>query len=159
MIEAWLDTGVLIFVAQSLHSISVYQWSQWGQYGQCSRYCGGGVQHRQRTCSGKHVYGNVGNSNRQCYGPSSSQKRCNQQSCTGRKSFRIQIHFQRSEPSQIVPFLCHDSGVISICPSTMSRHSMIFHKQTNWVIASYIMLSKWGRLLYWYSRVWRTKTR
>ena len=70
---------------QNTWSPVVYEWGQWGQYGSCSRRCGGGVQYRQRLCVRRQLYGYGGNrGNQQCYGPSSSQRRCNLQCCPGK---------------------------------------------------------------------------
>ena len=79
----WDTFSLLFTLLTSCTSFFVaYAWSQWGYYGQCSKPCGGGVQYRTRTCERTQHYGyRSGSHSTQCYGPSSSQRRCNLQCC------------------------------------------------------------------------------
>nr|XP_058953113.1 coadhesin-like [Pocillopora verrucosa] len=52
-------------------------WSPWSRYGRCSKSCGGGSQHRTRTCNDPPP----ANGGARCRGPSKQTRRCNSHPC------------------------------------------------------------------------------
>lgn len=52
-------------------------WSEWGAWSECSVPCGGGVQHRERTCDNPRPSGTGAN----CQGPSKEERECNIHHC------------------------------------------------------------------------------
>ena len=54
-------------------------WSPWSRYGRCSKSCGGGSQHRTRTCNDPPP----ANGGARCRGPSKQARRCNSHPCKG----------------------------------------------------------------------------
>ena len=52
-------------------------WSEWSDWSECSRQCGGGRQHRTRTCDG------AGYRPSDCDGPTLMERACNLQPCKG----------------------------------------------------------------------------
>ncbi|XP_068696389.1 coadhesin-like [Montipora foliosa] len=52
-------------------------WSPWGAFGPCSKRCGGGMQHRSRSCDNPHP----SNGGKNCVGPSHQSNACNTHSC------------------------------------------------------------------------------
>eukprot|EP00118_Oscarella_pearsei_P019289 m.204058 g.204058 ORF g.204058 m.204058 type:complete len:1067 (+) comp39639_c0_seq21:179-3379(+) len=54
-------------------------WSGWGFFSQCSRSCGGGIQHQSRTCTNpRPIHGG-----KNCSGDSQSYQLCNKMPCPG----------------------------------------------------------------------------
>lgn len=54
------------------------QWSKWSEWSDCDVKCGGGVRHRNRTCSAPPPK----NGGRDCEGMIRQTQTCNSQSCT-----------------------------------------------------------------------------
>ncbi|XP_061173323.1 SCO-spondin-like [Saccostrea echinata] len=51
-------------------------WGSWSHYSQCSVTCGGGTQIRTRTCTHRHVHGEVS-----CLGLANETRKCSEQHC------------------------------------------------------------------------------
>lgn len=71
------------------------RWSNWSGFSNCTRPCGGGVQHRSRTCTNPPPK----NGGRNCIGPTVGHwKVCNPQPCpAGSKTFR-QLQCEAIDP-------------------------------------------------------------
>ncbi|KAK3790672.1 hypothetical protein RRG08_048796 [Elysia crispata] len=60
-------------------------WGPWSSYSECSRSCGGGVQHTSRTCLRDSE-----SQQKECQGSATQYRSCNVQPCLDNKDFRHQ---------------------------------------------------------------------